>query len=249
MEYLAIIPARFASTRFPGKPLTMIAGKSMVQRVYEQACKAFANVYVATDHPDIYSAVEEFGGRVVMTSANHPNGTSRVLEAMQKIEKIRGTMCKYVVNVQGDEPFISPEQLQELTKCFDDPQAEIATLMKRIEEQAELYDPSTPKVVCDKYGRALYFSRSIIPFLRDIPQNEWPGHHTFYKHIGLYGYKREILPEIVSMDEGLLEKAEKLEQLRWLENGIKICVRESAYNSYSVDTPADIDSLKAKGII
>jgi 3-deoxy-manno-octulosonate cytidylyltransferase (CMP-KDO synthetase) len=184
-----------------------------------------------------------------MTSANHPNGTSRVLEAMQKIEKIRGTMCKYVINVQGDEPFISPEQLMELTKCFDDPQAEIATLMKRIEEQAELYDSSTPKVVCDKYGRALYFSRSTIPFLRDIPQNEWSCHHPFYKHIGLYGYKREILPEIVSMEEGLLEKAEKLEQLRWLENGIKISVRESSYDSYSVDTPADIDSLKAKGII
>ena len=249
MEYLAIIPARYASTRFPGKPLAMIAGKTMIQRVYEQASLAFQDVYVATDHPGIFDAVTAFGGRVVMTSASHPNGTSRVYEAMQKIEKLRGTFCKYVINVQGDEPFIKPEQLKELAECFQNPQTEIATLKKKITNPKELSDPSTPKVVCANNGKALYFSRATIPFLRDIPQQKWLEEHSFFKHIGLYGYKRETLAQIAALDSGTLEKAENLEQLRWLENDITIMVRETPYESQSVDRPEDIKELKMDGII
>jgi 3-deoxy-manno-octulosonate cytidylyltransferase (CMP-KDO synthetase) len=222
MEYLAIIPARYASTRFPGKPLAMIAGKTMIQRVYEQASLAFQDVYVATDHPGIFDAVTAFGGRVVMTSASHPNGTSRVYEAMQKIEKLRGTFCKYVINVQGDEPLTNPKELE---------------------------DPSTPKVVCANNGKALYFSRATIPFLRDIPQKNWLEEYSFFKHIGLYGYKRETLAQIAALDSGTLEKAENLEQLRWLENDITIMVRETPYESQSVDRPEDIEELKMDGII
>lgn len=249
MEFLAIIPARYASTRLPGKPLVMIGGKSMIQRVYEQASLAFENVYVATDHPSIHSAVEEFGGRVVMTSTSHPNGTSRALEAMHKIEKLRGVNCKYLINVQGDEPFVEPNQLLELASCFSDPNAEVATLVKEITDKSQLTDPSIPKVVFDKEMRALYFSRSPIPYYRDLPIEEWLLHHKYYKHIGLYGYKRDLLPELVSMERGLLESAENLEQLRWLENGVKIVVKESNYDSHSVDTPHDIELLQIKGLI
>jgi len=249
MEFLAIIPARYASTRFPGKPLTIISGKTMIERVYEQSCKAFENVYVATDNNRIFETVTNFGGRVVMTKTSHVNGTSRVLEAMTQIEKLRGTHCKYVINIQGDEPFIQPEQLKELSKCFNDPQTEIATLVKRITNSNDLFSPNTPKVVLGKTNQALYFSRSPIPYLRDLPSDKWLDNSIYYKHIGLYGYKRETLIDIVGMEPSSLEKAESLEQLRWLENGVKIVVSETAFESHSIDTPQDLDKLKANNII
>lgn len=249
MEFLAIIPARYDSSRFPGKPLAMIDGKSMIQRVYEQSCKAFENVYIATDHPKIYSAATDFCARVIMTSRSHPNGTSRVHEAMHKIEALRGTKCKYIINIQGDEPFIAPQQLTQLTKCFDNPDTEIATLVKKIEDSSEIFSENTPKVVFSKDHRALYFSRSPIPFCRDRSSDEWIKKTLHYKHIGLYGYKREALEEIVSLSPSTLEEAEKLEQLRWLENGMVISVAETTCESFSVDTPEDITLLKDKGLM
>lgn len=249
MEFLAIIPARYDSSRFPGKPLAMIGEKTMIQRVYEQSCKAFDDVYIATDHPKIYETVSDFGGRVVMTSGSHPNGTSRVHEAMLKIESLRGVKCKYVINIQGDEPFIAPEQLTQLTQCFNNPLTEIATLVKKIEEKRELFDENTPKVVFTKQNQALYFSRSPIPFCRDAKENEWIARASHYKHIGLYGYKREALAEITTLSPSSLEEAEKLEQLRWIENGMIISVAETLLESFSVDTPADITTLKDKGLI
>lgn len=249
MEFLAIIPARYASTRFPGKPLTMISGKTMIERVYEQSSKAFENVYVATDDNRIFEAVTSFGGRAVMTLTSHLNGTSRVLEAMTQIEKLRGTHCKYVINIQGDEPFIKPDQFKELIGCFTNPQIEIATLVKKITNSEDLFSPDIPKVVLDKNGKALYFSRTPIPYLRDFPTNKWIDNGQYYKHIGLYGYKRETLIEITEMAPSLLEQAENLEQLRWLENGIKIVTTQTLFESYSIDTPQDLEKLRAKGVI
>jgi 3-deoxy-manno-octulosonate cytidylyltransferase (CMP-KDO synthetase) len=249
MKFLAIIPARYDSTRFPGKPLAMIGNKTMIQRVYEQSCKAFEDVYIATDHPEIYTTVSDFGGRVVMTSGSHSNGTSRVHEAMLKIESLRGVKCKYVINVQGDEPFIAPEQLTQLTQCFSNPLTEIATLVKKIKKNSEIFDKNTPKVVFTKEHRALYFSRSPIPFCRDTNNNEWGEGISYYKHIGLYGYKREALAEIATLPPSALEEAEKLEQLRWLENDMIIYVDETSCESFSVDTPEDIAILKDKGLI
>lgn len=249
MEFLAIIPARYASTRFPGKPLTMISGKTMIERVYEQSSKAFENVYVATDDNRIFKAVEEFGGRAIMTLSSHLNGTSRVLEAMIQIEKLRGIHCKYVINIQGDEPFIKQEQLKELIDCFDNSQTEIATLVKKITEPNDLFSPDIPKVVLGKERQALYFSRSPIPYSRDIPSEKWLESNTYYKHIGLYGYKRETLLEIAKLAQSPLEKAESLEQLRWLENGMKITTNTTLFDSYSIDTPKDLENLRANGII
>lgn len=249
MEFLAIIPARYASSRFPGKPLEMISGKTMIERVYEQASKVFDNVYVATDDNRIFETVTRFGGRAIMTLTTHLNGTSRALEAMIQIEKLRGIHCKYVINIQGDEPFIKPEQLKELSSCFDNPQTEIATLVKRITDSTELFSPDTPKVVFGTNQHALYFSRSPIPYLRDFPVDKWLDNTIYYKHIGLYGYKRETLIEIATMAPSSLEKAESLEQLRWLENGVKIVVNETAFESYSVDSPQDLERLKANGAI
>ncbi|MDD2583742.1 MAG: 3-deoxy-manno-octulosonate cytidylyltransferase [Bacteroidales bacterium] len=249
MKFLAIIPARYASTRFPGKPLAMISGKTMIERVYEQSSKAFENVYVATDNSQIFKTVEEFGGRAIMTLSSHLNGTSRVLEAMTQIEKLRGVHCKYVINIQGDEPFIKPEQLKELIECFNNPQTEIATLVKEITDSSELFSKDIPKVVLGTNGQALYFSRSPIPHIRDIPSKEWLSNHQYYKHIGLYGYKRETLLEIAELAPSPLEKAESLEQLRWLESGIKIATNRTLFDSYSIDTPQDIENLRAKEII
>lgn len=249
MEYLAIIPARYASTRFPGKPLAMISGKTMIERVYKQSCEVFENVYVATDDNRIFEAVTRFGGRAVMTQTTHLNGTSRALEAMTQIEKLRGIHCKYVINIQGDEPFIKPEQLKELSNCFTNPEIEIATLVKKITNPKELFSPNIPKVVFGKNGQALYFSRSPIPYLRDFPSDQWLYHSSYYKHVGIYGYKRETLIEIAAMSPSPLEKTESLEQLRWLENGVKIAVAETTYESYSVDTPQDLEKLEANGAI
>jgi len=255
MKFLAIIPARYGSTRFPGKPLADIGGKLMIKRVYEQSSKVFNDVYVATDDQRILDAVENFGGRAVLTSQNHPNGTSRALEAMYKIEKLLGEKCDYVINIQGDEPFIEPAQIRELISCFECsssaeiPQAQIATLAKRFLPGEDIFNPNTPKVVFDKNRAAMYFSRSPIPFVRDSERDSWVKDCKFFRHIGLYGYRRDVLIKIAALEPTPLEIAENLEQLRWLENGIRIVVAETAFVSHSIDTPGDIELLRVKGVI
>ena len=240
MEFIAIIPSRYASTRFPGKPLADMDGKPMIQRVYEQVKKAVAEVWVATDDARIFDVVQSFGGNVVMTSPLHRSGTDRCFEAYQKI----GKNADVVINIQGDEPFIQPEQIDRLKNCFDSPEVQLATLIKpfRKEEGIEaLFNPASPKVVINKNFEALYFSRSVIPYVRDIDQIQWPDYHVFYKHIGIYGYRADILEEIVSLPQSTLEKAESLEQLRWIENGYRIRVGVTNIETIGIDTPQDME--------
>ena len=244
MKIVAIIPARYASSRFPGKPLADIGGMSMINRVYNQTIKAFSDVYVATDDVRIFDEVKRFGGKPVMTSEFHSNGTSRVLEAMYTIEKERGEECEIVINVQGDEPFIVPEQLLELLSGFDDPAAEIVTLVKQFGEKEDIFNPNSPKVVFNKNRYALYFSRSPIPYVRDCPnKEEWRKLTQFYKHVGLYGYKRDVLAKICGLSPSKLEQAECLEQLRWLESGFAIKVSETDRDTFAVDMPEDIENI------
>jgi len=244
MSTLAIIPSRYQSSRFPGKPLADIAGKTMIHRVYDRCKIAFDYVIVATDDKRIEEEVASFDGESVMTSQDHPNGTSRVLEAYKKYSKSHPEIkIDLIINIQGDEPLISPKQLLSLEKLFIDQDVNLATLVKKIETNEELFDINTPKVIVDNSFYALYFSRSTIPFLRDYEKIEWLKHHTFYKHIGLYAYRPQMLEKIVSMAIGSLEKAESLEQLRWLENGLKIKVVETNYESVSVDVPSDIQKV------
>ena len=240
MEFIAIIPSRYASTRFPGKPLADMDGKPMIQRVYEQVKKAVAEVWVATDDARIFDVVQSFGGNVVMTSPLHRSGTDRCFEAYRKI----GKNADVVINVQGDEPFIQPEQIDRLKNCFDSPEVQLATLVKpfRKEEGIEaLFNPASPKVVINKNFEALYFSRSVIPYVRDIDQSQWLDYHVFYKHIGIYGYRTDILEEIVSLPQSTLEKAESLEQLRWIENGYRIRVGVTNIETIGIDTPQDME--------
>lgn len=246
MNVLAIIPARYGSSRFPGKPLAMVRGKSMIQRVYEQSSKAFSDVCVATDDARIYDAVEKFGGVAVMTSQSHQSGTDRALEALHIYTRNFSKRFDIVINVQGDEPFIRPEQLLELKGCFEDDEVEIATLVKKIESEDELRNNNTPKVVLDKKMNALYFSRTPIPFARDCSIDEkFIKENTFFKHIGLYGYRCDILERICALPQSYLEKTEKLEQLRWLENGYKIRVAVTCFQTHAVDTPQDLDYLNS----
>ena len=247
-DILGIIPARYASTRFPGKPLADIGGFSMIQRVYDQTSKVLSQVVVATDDQRIFDAVKAFGGKVVMTSENHQSGTDRCTEALNKVEKESGKNYKVVVNIQGDEPFIHPEQIEKLTSCFHNADTEIATLVKPLKNSEELFDPNKPKVVLNKNAQALYFSRSPIPYFRNVPENEWHEKHEYYIHIGLYAYRTDVLRDITMLPQGILEKAESLEQLRWLENGYIISTRKTEFESWSVDTPEDIENLKKKGI-
>ncbi len=246
MKILAIIPARYASSRFPGKPLALVNGKPMIQRVYEQASKAFDNVCVATDDQRIFDAVANFGGKAVMTSENHNSGTDRCFEALNNFSKECGTDFDIVINVQGDEPYIQPEQLKLLSQCFDDPSVEIATLVKRVKSREEFLNQNAPKVVIDNNSYALYFSRAPIPFPRDIEiSDEFVAKTTLYRHIGLYGYRSGTLGKICAMPQGFLEKNEKLEQLRWLENGLKIKVAETDSETYAVDTPEDLNFINS----
>ncbi|MFY9362880.1 MAG: 3-deoxy-manno-octulosonate cytidylyltransferase [Dysgonamonadaceae bacterium] len=240
MEFMAIIPSRYASTRFPGKPLIDLAGKPMIQRVYEQVKKAVSEVWVATDDARIFDVVQSFGGNAVMTSSLHRSGTDRCFEAYRKI----GKKVDVVINIQGDEPFIQPEQIEELKNCFDSQAVQLATLVKpfRKEEGIDaLFNPASPKVVIDNNFEALYFSRSVIPYVRDIDQSHWLDHHVFYKHIGIYGYRTDILKEIVSLPQSMLEKAESLEQLRWIENGYRIRVGVTDIETIGIDTPQDME--------
>ena len=238
MRFIALIPARFASTRFPGKPLAILGGKSVIQRVYEQVSRVVDETYVATDDKRIYDAVEAFGGKVVMTRSDHKSGTDRIEEAAEKI----GGDFDVVVNVQGDEPFIQASQIETVCHCFDDPTTQIATLGKPFGNDMDaIGNPNSPKIVVDKKGFALYFSRSIIPFVRGVDSEEWPSAYPFLKHLGLYAYRREVLREVTQLPQGVLEKAESLEQLRWLENGYKIRVGLTDIETVGIDTPADLE--------
>lgn len=239
MKFIAIIPARYESSRFPGKPLVDMDGKPMIQRVYEQVKKSINDVYVATDDERIMEAVESFGGKAVMTSVDHRSGTDRCNEAYKKI----GQPFDVVLNIQGDEPFINPEQIDILKACFTDSSVEIATLVKPFDKNTEhnvLKNPSTPKVVISEKLEAIYFSRSIIPFLRDAQEANWASLHTFYKHIGIYGYRTDVLKQITQLLPGVLEQAESLEQLRWIENGYKIKVGITTFETIGIDTPEDL---------
>jgi len=243
MKFLAIIPARYASSRFPGKPLADILGKPMIRRVYERAAAHFNACYVATDDDRIREAVEKFGGRVVMTSETLRSGTDRCAEALDVIERQSGERFDVVVNIQGDEPFVSEEHLQKITACFSNTETRIATLIKPFGRDEDIFDPNTPKVAVSAQGFALYFSRSAIPYLRNEPQERWQQNHLYYKHIGLYAYRADTLREITQLPAGELEKAESLEQLRWLENGYAIRVAETNAENFAVDTPADLEKL------
>lgn len=249
MNIAAIIPARYASTRFPGKPLININGKSMVHNVYNQASKVFDTVYVATDDERIASEIDSFGGKYVMTSKKHKSGTDRCAEAIIKIEEIEGKEFEVVVNIQGDEPFIKTEQLEELKKCFKKKRVQIATLVKPINNKEDIFNPNKPKVVINTLNEAIYFSRSPIPYLRGHKETTWITKHMFYKHIGLYGYKKDILLEITKLKQTPLEIAESLEQLRWIENGYKIKVAFTEHESVSIDTPKDLERIKEVGLL
>ena len=239
MKFIGIIPARYASTRFPAKPLAKLGGKTVIQRVYEQVSGVFDEAYVATDDERIEAAVKAFGGKVVMTSVHHKSGTDRCYEAFTKV----GSGYDVIVNIQGDEPFIQASQLEAVRACFDDPSTQIATLVKPFvpaDGWDALENVNSPKVVVSKNRTALYFSRSIIPFQRGKEKNEWLAGHTYYKHIGLYAYRAEVLKEITSLPQSSLELAESLEQLRWLENGYTIKVGVTHVETIGIDTPQDL---------
>lgn len=236
MKFIAIIPARYASTRFPGKPLAMLGGKTVIQRVYEQATAVLGEAYVATDDERIFQAVEAFGGRAVMTRSDHRSGTDRIEEAAEKIQ----TNADVIINVQGDEPFIQASQIKTLMHLFDDPTTQIGTLGKRFETMEAAKNPNSPKIVCDRRGFALYFSRSVIPFVRGKEESTWMEHYPFLKHLGIYAYRRKALHEVTQLAQTPLEIAESLEQLRWLENGYRIRVGITDVETVGIDTPEDL---------
>ena len=236
MKFIGIIPARYASTRFPGKPLAMLGGRTVIQRVYEQATAILDEAYVATDDERIFQAVEQFGGRAIMTRADHKSGTDRIEEAAEKI----GTQADVIINIQGDEPFIQKSQIETLMHLFDEPSTQIGTLGKRFESIEAAMNPNSPKIVTDKRGFALYFSRSIIPYVREKEQAEWLQHFPYLKHLGLYAYRREVLQEVTQLPQSPLEIAESLEQLRWLENGYRIRVGLTDVETVGIDTPEDL---------
>ncbi|HOZ76920.1 MAG TPA: 3-deoxy-manno-octulosonate cytidylyltransferase [Ferruginibacter sp.] len=235
---VGIIPARYASTRFPGKPLIDIDGKTMLQRVYEQATKskALAKVVVATDDERIVDHVTQFGGEVVMTAPHHPSGTDRCLEALQQLKE----PYQYVINIQGDEPFIEPEQIDELAAVLNDGTTELATQMIAVDSHELLFDKGEVKVVLNTSNEALFFSRMVIPFIKGVDEKEWHIHHRYYRHVGMYAYRSDILQQIAGLPVSALEKAESLEQLRWLENGFRIKCVVTKYESHCIDEPGDV---------
>jgi 3-deoxy-manno-octulosonate cytidylyltransferase (CMP-KDO synthetase) len=241
MKILGIIPARYGSTRFPAKALTMIGTKTMVQRVYEQASKstALTKVLVATDHKEIFQHVVDFGGHVALTSTSHQSGTDRCQEAYSKDPGD----YDYVINIQGDEPFIAPEQIDLLASLLDGT-TELATLVKAIESEAALFDPNTVKAIFNSRQEAIYFSRTAIPYLRGKEPGRWLGHHRYFKHIGIYGYRTDILQDITRLKMSSLEMAESLEQLRWIEAGYTIKVAETQLETIGIDTPEDLEKVK-----
>lgn len=237
---IAIIPARYASTRFPAKPLAVLGGKMVVERVYEQVKKAIDKVVVATDDERICDAVLSFGGEAIMTSSEHRSGTDRCAEAYEKL----GCEADIVLNIQGDEPFIAPEQIEALIECFENEKIDIATLVKPFSTENSIEDldnPNSPKVVINEENEALYFSRSVIPYLRGVERSEWLKCHTFYKHIGIYAFRANILKAVTTLPQTPLEKAESLEQLRWLESGYKIGVGVTNIETVGIDTLEDLE--------
>lgn len=243
MKFLGIIPARYASTRFPGKPLVEIAGKKMIQRVYERAAASLEEVWVATDDVRIEEAVAGFGGRVLMTSEGCRSGTERCREAAGRIAEASGRSFDVVINIQGDEPFLHPEMLDALKACFEDERTDIATLANPVVETEEIFNPGEVKVAFDRRGHALYFSRSPIPYVMEVAREHWLEHHTFYKHVGVYAYRTKVLEKITELDVSPLEAAERLEQNRWLEHGYKIKVEITRHESVPVDTPEDLERI------
>jgi len=240
MNILGIIPARYASTRFPGKPLADIAGKTMIRRVYEQAkkCAHLSEVIVATDDERIYEHVIAFGGKVEMTSSDHQSGTDRCAEVAQIHPSY-----EVITNIQGDEPYIDPGQISKLISCFNDNETQIATLVKKALTNEELNNTNSPKVIVNKHSEAIYFSRAPLPHIRGQEPQNWLQHFTYFKHIGIYGYRADILQQITKLPISSLEKAESLEQLRWIENGYKIKVAETDLETYAIDTPEDLERL------
>jgi len=236
MKFMAIIPARYASTRFPGKPLAVLGGKTVIQRVYEQVSSVLDEVYVATDDHRIYDCVTGFSGRAVMTREDHKSGTDRIEEAVEKIQ----SSADVIINVQGDEPFIQPSQINTLKSLFDDPDTQIGTLGKLFESIDAIENPNSPKIVTDNRGFALYFSRSVIPYIRGKELTDWFGEYPFLKHLGIYAYRREVLREVTRLPQSSLEKAESLEQLRWLQNGYRIRVGLTDVETVGIDTPEDL---------
>lgn len=239
-QILGIIPARYASTRFPGKPLIDILGKSMIQRVYEQAKKStlLADVYVATDDERIYNHVINFGGKAVYTKEDHPSGTDRSFEAFTKIE---GNF-DYVINIQGDEPFIDPSQLDLIAQTCDGT-TELSTLIIPVDSHSVLFDMGEVKVTLNTNNEALYFSRMVIPFIKGKPQKEWHQHFKYYRHVGMYAYRKDVLEAVTKLKPSSLENAESLEQLRWLENGFKVKCAITDFDSHCIDTPEDIEKV------
>lgn len=239
MNFVGIIPARYSSTRFPGKPLAILGGKPVIQHVYEKVSKVLDDVYVATDDKRIKDAVESFGGNAIMTSTNHKSGTDRIEEAVNIIEK----KFDVIINIQGDEPFIHKTQIETIRRCFDDPETMIATLGRPFTEKDSINDlenPNSPKLICDNNGFAMYFSRNIIPYIRGEEKSNWINKFTYLKHIGLYAYRANVLSEITKLPQSSLELAESLEQLRWLQNGYRIKVGITRVETIGIDTPEDL---------
>lgn len=243
-QFAGIIPARYASSRFPGKPLVLIGNKPMIQRVYDQAVKSLNLVYVATDDQRIFEAVINFGGKAVMTSPDHQSGTDRCAEAVSILTGERGLKIDIVVNIQGDEPFIKPEQIDLLMKCFTDDSVEIATLVRRAEPGEDIFNPNQPKVILNTERDAIYFSRAAIPFVRDSEKDDWSKKHAYFKHIGLYAYRADTLKKITALTRSSLEISESLEQNRWIENGFRIRTAETLWESLGIDTPDDLERAK-----
>lgn len=246
-EFLGIVPARYASSRFPGKPLAMLGDKPMIQWVYERASLLFEHLLVATDDKRIYDEVERFGGKVLMTSPRHTSGTERCAEAAGIYEQQTDLKFDYVVNIQGDEPLIQVEQLQTLVDCIRTPGTGIATLIRPLKSNEELVNPNVVKAVVDQSFRALYFSRAAIPFVRSSATEQRPSNLPFYTHIGLYAFRREILDQVVTLPPSVLEKAESLEQLRWMDHGISIRTAITNLPSLGVDTPEDLENIRKEG--
>lgn len=237
MKFIGIIPARYASTRFPGKPLALLGGKPVIQHVYEKVAAVLEAAYVATDDERIYDVVKSFGGQVVMTRTDHKSGTDRIEEAIEKI----GGEWDVVVNVQGDEPFVAKSQLDTICHCFDDPTTQIATLGKPFESMEAVQNPNCPKIVVDNMGFAMYFSRSVIPYVRGKEKSSWLTHYPFLKHLGIYAYRKDVLRQVTQLPQSSLEIAESLEQLRWLQNGFKIKVGTTDVETVGIDTPQDLE--------
>lgn len=238
---VGIIPARYASTRFPGKPLIDIRGKSMIQRVYEQASKSSSldKVVVATDDERIKEHVLAFGGYVVMTAEDHPSGTDRCWDALQQVEG----KYDYVINIQGDEPFIDPSQIDTLAAVLKDGSTELATLIIPVDNHEVLFDMGEVKVVLNDNMEGMYFSRMVIPYIKGVPQGNWHQHHDYYRHVGMYAYRTDVLEKLTALPVSSLEKAESLEQLRWLQKGFKIKCAITQFDSHCIDTPEDVEKV------